>query len=85
MTGGCLVARIGTGGVHHPLRVRGEEFIVLLGNISLEGGLEMAERLREKVEAHIFSVPGPGEERGTCRSPSAWELPLGARTSAKSY
>ncbi|MCA9793362.1 MAG: GGDEF domain-containing protein [Candidatus Eremiobacteraeota bacterium] len=41
----------------------GEEFIILLRNIALDGGLEMAERLREKVEAATFTVPCAEETR----------------------
>lgn len=37
----------------------GEEFLVVAIRTSPEGGAILAEKLRERVEAHRFSVPGP--------------------------
>jgi diguanylate cyclase (GGDEF)-like protein len=39
-------------------RSGGEEFVVVLPETSLEGGVIFAERLRERVEQHAFDVGG---------------------------
>lgn len=38
-------------------RYGGEEFIVLLPNTTLEFTMEIAERIRKRVEEHVFSLP----------------------------
>lgn len=39
-------------------RVGGEEFMVLLSDIDVENAANLAERLREAIESHEFSLPG---------------------------
>jgi diguanylate cyclase (GGDEF)-like protein len=41
-------------------RVGGEEFAVLLPSTELSGGLVLAERIRERMQRHVF----PGDHRG---------------------
>jgi diguanylate cyclase (GGDEF)-like protein/PAS domain S-box-containing protein len=41
-------------------RVEGEEFAVLLPSTELSGGLVLAERIRERMQRHVF----PGDQRG---------------------
>jgi len=39
-------------------RIGGEEFAVILNNLSMEKTIEIAERLRSAIEAHLFTLPG---------------------------
>ena len=39
-------------------RIGGEEFAVILNNLSMEKTIEVAERLRSAIEAHRFTLPG---------------------------
>ena len=46
-------------------RYGGEEFVVLLPNTSVELALEIAERIRQRVEEHDFLIPEQGSLRVT--------------------
>ncbi|MBN1197429.1 MAG: sensor domain-containing diguanylate cyclase [Candidatus Aminicenantes bacterium] len=52
--------------IDHAGRYGGEEFCVVLPETDLEGGIVIAERIRESVENHAFSGPGEVSFHVTC-------------------
>ena len=59
-------------------RYGGEEFLVMAVNTPLSGAIDLAERLRKRIESHGFNLPGvPDAEGGICATVSIGVASLG--------
>jgi diguanylate cyclase (GGDEF)-like protein len=67
-------------GVDEPARYGGEEFVVALPETSLDGALELAERVRARIEAERIPRADDGGELSVTASIGAASLPRSAAT-----
>ena len=66
-------------GIDEPARYGGEEFVVALPETSLEGAVEVAERIRARIEAEPVPLVDRKGEISVTASFGAAEMPVGRR------